>query len=383
MLLSFRLSQDLNYLHRIRFLVKWTLSVEDVWLVPGVWNERGKHWKGRAACTQSFTQWQQAIIGITRRDHSCRRHQVVQSTLHQVHNRGHSPRSIYRDHSIVACSRYKYMSVILCAHPVRGELHFHGNVNREVARARSCRIRGRKRTSFLSFTRGQHGTHTGWCTTGSLLFYGFTHKHLTDTKRHTAQYRAGDSLSTITVYTTTLFGDALLRFHFCSKPSTSASMSCPFSSFFSQAMRNSTPSTTICTSSTSEKPSRSAFEMSNTPPSDAVSTPPARRSRKCELKLCFRQRWKSDVDTSGANVTLTPAVQKWRWHQRCKRDVDTSEKVSPSCEKICNNRCCARKTVLIDFCGRFPSIMHQQVLPRACVKEQHISQSPFIKQRLT
>uniref|UniRef100_A0A3Q0T3U4 Uncharacterized protein n=1 Tax=Amphilophus citrinellus TaxID=61819 RepID=A0A3Q0T3U4_AMPCI len=53
-----------------------------------------------------------------------------------------------------------------------------------------------------------------------------------------------------------------------------SSIDCPFSSLFSMSTSSLTPSTTICTSSTSEKPSRSALEMSNTPPTAAVSTPP-------------------------------------------------------------------------------------------------------------
>uniref|UniRef100_A0A3B4XQT3 Uncharacterized protein n=2 Tax=Seriola TaxID=8160 RepID=A0A3B4XQT3_SERLL len=48
----------------------------------------------------------------------------------------------------------------------------------------------------------------------------------------------------------------------------------PFSSFFSISISSLIPSTTICTSSTSEKPSLSALEMSKTPPTAAVSTPP-------------------------------------------------------------------------------------------------------------
>uniref|UniRef100_A0A8D2ZYU0 Uncharacterized protein n=1 Tax=Scophthalmus maximus TaxID=52904 RepID=A0A8D2ZYU0_SCOMX len=53
-----------------------------------------------------------------------------------------------------------------------------------------------------------------------------------------------------------------------------SSMDWPFSSFFSISISSLIPSTIICTSSTSEKPSRSALEMSNTPPTAAVSTPP-------------------------------------------------------------------------------------------------------------
>uniref|UniRef100_A0A3Q2X8M1 Uncharacterized protein n=1 Tax=Hippocampus comes TaxID=109280 RepID=A0A3Q2X8M1_HIPCM len=64
-----------------------------------------------------------------------------------------------------------------------------------------------------------------------------------------------------------------------------SSMGWPFSSFFSMSTSSLTPSTTIWTSSTSEKPRRSALEMSKTPPTAAVSTPPARRTvRKHNLR---------------------------------------------------------------------------------------------------
>uniref|UniRef100_A0A674DNV7 Uncharacterized protein n=1 Tax=Salmo trutta TaxID=8032 RepID=A0A674DNV7_SALTR len=53
-----------------------------------------------------------------------------------------------------------------------------------------------------------------------------------------------------------------------------SSIDWPFSSFFSISTSSLTPSTTICTSSTSEKPRRSALEMSKVPPTAAVSTPP-------------------------------------------------------------------------------------------------------------
>uniref|UniRef100_A0A3B3C8K8 Uncharacterized protein n=1 Tax=Oryzias melastigma TaxID=30732 RepID=A0A3B3C8K8_ORYME len=55
------------------------------------------------------------------------------------------------------------------------------------------------------------------------------------------------------------------------------SMASPFSSFFSISTISLTPSTTNWTWSTSEDPRRSALEMSNTPPTDAVSTPPGGR----------------------------------------------------------------------------------------------------------
>nr|BAB32233.1 unnamed protein product [Mus musculus] len=55
-----------------------------------------------------------------------------------------------------------------------------------------------------------------------------------------------------------------------------SSMDWPFSSFFSISTISFTPSTTSCTCSTSDEPSRSALEMSNTAPTAAVSTPPAR-----------------------------------------------------------------------------------------------------------
>uniref|UniRef100_A0A0E9WHT9 Uncharacterized protein n=1 Tax=Anguilla anguilla TaxID=7936 RepID=A0A0E9WHT9_ANGAN len=54
-------------------------------------------------------------------------------------------------------------------------------------------------------------------------------------------------------------------------------MDWPFSRRFSMSTSSLTPSTTICTNSTSEKPKRSALEMSKTPPTAAVSTPPVPR----------------------------------------------------------------------------------------------------------
>ena len=49
--------------------------------------------------------------------------------------RGHSPRSLHRDHSVTACSRhiYMYCSVRLCAHSVCGELGIHPYASGEVA----------------------------------------------------------------------------------------------------------------------------------------------------------------------------------------------------------------------------------------------------------
>uniref|UniRef100_A0A2K5HNH6 Uncharacterized protein n=1 Tax=Colobus angolensis palliatus TaxID=336983 RepID=A0A2K5HNH6_COLAP len=58
-----------------------------------------------------------------------------------------------------------------------------------------------------------------------------------------------------------------------------SSMDWPFSSFFSISTMSFTPSTTSCTCSTSDEPSRSALDTSNTEPTAAVSTPP--RQRRC------------------------------------------------------------------------------------------------------
>uniref|UniRef100_A0A673VC49 Uncharacterized protein n=1 Tax=Suricata suricatta TaxID=37032 RepID=A0A673VC49_SURSU len=62
-----------------------------------------------------------------------------------------------------------------------------------------------------------------------------------------------------------------------------SSMAWPCSSRCSISMSSFTPSTTICTSSTSEKPRRSALETSKTPPTAAVSTPPGETSRSAGL----------------------------------------------------------------------------------------------------
>uniref|UniRef100_A0A3Q0RM96 Uncharacterized protein n=1 Tax=Amphilophus citrinellus TaxID=61819 RepID=A0A3Q0RM96_AMPCI len=59
-----------------------------------------------------------------------------------------------------------------------------------------------------------------------------------------------------------------------------SSMLSPASRCFSMSTSRFTPSTTICTNSTSEKPRRSALEMSKTPPTAAVSTPPETHREK-------------------------------------------------------------------------------------------------------
>jgi len=47
--------------------------------------------------------------------------------------RGNSPRSLHRDHSIIACLRHIYMGVILHANRVCRESHNERNANQEVA----------------------------------------------------------------------------------------------------------------------------------------------------------------------------------------------------------------------------------------------------------
>uniref|UniRef100_A0A8C9V318 Uncharacterized protein n=1 Tax=Scleropages formosus TaxID=113540 RepID=A0A8C9V318_SCLFO len=79
-----------------------------------------------------------------------------------------------------------------------------------------------------------------------------------------------------------------------------SSIDSPFSSCFSISISKFTPSTTICTSSTSEKPSRSALEMSKTPPTAAVSTPPG-EIKGAESKLKFS----TSEDLSGKNFPAT------------------------------------------------------------------------------
>jgi len=51
--------------------------------------------------------------------------------------RAYMPRSLYRDHSFIACSRHIYMGVILRAHCFRGESHIQHDTNGEVATVRS------------------------------------------------------------------------------------------------------------------------------------------------------------------------------------------------------------------------------------------------------
>uniref|UniRef100_A0A3Q3N7R8 Uncharacterized protein n=1 Tax=Mastacembelus armatus TaxID=205130 RepID=A0A3Q3N7R8_9TELE len=69
------------------------------------------------------------------------------------------------------------------------------------------------------------------------------------------------------------------------------SMASPFSSFFSISIISFTPSTTSCTCSTSEEPRRSALEMSNTPPTEAVSTPPTEDNQVQMIPQRSPQTW--------------------------------------------------------------------------------------------
>uniref|UniRef100_A0A3P9J136 Uncharacterized protein n=1 Tax=Oryzias latipes TaxID=8090 RepID=A0A3P9J136_ORYLA len=84
------------------------------------------------------------------------------------------------------------------------------------------------------------------------------------------------------------------------------SMDSPFSSFFSISTISLTPSTTSCTWSTSEEPRRSALEMSKTPPTEAVSTPPRRE----------RRTWSGSPQTLG--VCQFPG---WRGRSGCSPDA--------------------------------------------------------------
>ena len=67
-----------------------------------------------AASAQSFTLWQQATIEITFVVTISKYYQLLTSFTSII--RGHSKRSLHREHSIIACSRYIYMGVILRTH---------------------------------------------------------------------------------------------------------------------------------------------------------------------------------------------------------------------------------------------------------------------------
>ena len=62
--------------------------------------------KSWAACAQSFAPWQQATIEITLVVTVHKHNQLFTRFTSIV--RGHSPRSLHRDHSIIACSRHIY-----------------------------------------------------------------------------------------------------------------------------------------------------------------------------------------------------------------------------------------------------------------------------------
>uniref|UniRef100_A0A3B4DCT1 Uncharacterized protein n=1 Tax=Pygocentrus nattereri TaxID=42514 RepID=A0A3B4DCT1_PYGNA len=81
-----------------------------------------------------------------------------------------------------------------------------------------------------------------------------------------------------------------------------SSIDWPPSRRFSISTSRPTPSTTICTSSTSEKPSRSALEMSKTPPTAAVSTPPGQRNIKVQGQDIFLKSEKPNITPSQLNT---------------------------------------------------------------------------------
>uniref|UniRef100_A0A3B4A5J3 Uncharacterized protein n=1 Tax=Periophthalmus magnuspinnatus TaxID=409849 RepID=A0A3B4A5J3_9GOBI len=92
------------------------------------------------------------------------------------------------------------------------------------------------------------------------------------------------------------------------------SMDSPFSSFFSISTISLTPSTTSCTWYTSEEPRRSALEMSNTPPTEAVSTPPV-HNNVIRRGLC-KAVWSESPQTW--RVCLCPG---WRGRSGCSQDA--------------------------------------------------------------
>jgi len=79
--------------------------------------------------------WQQATIEITRRDHSRRYHQEIQSTVNQVHK--HFYRSLTKitpSGSLYYCLFTPHTCIfVLSTHPVRGESHNQRNTTGEVA----------------------------------------------------------------------------------------------------------------------------------------------------------------------------------------------------------------------------------------------------------
>ena len=71
-----------------------------------------------------------------------------------------------------------------------------------------------------------------------------------------------------------------------------SSMALFFSSLFSMLMRRLTPSITLWTSCTSEKPRRSELEMSKVLPTAAVSTPPEKKKATYDIQYVEGLCWK-------------------------------------------------------------------------------------------
>uniref|UniRef100_A0A6Q2Y3M9 Uncharacterized protein n=1 Tax=Esox lucius TaxID=8010 RepID=A0A6Q2Y3M9_ESOLU len=89
-----------------------------------------------------------------------------------------------------------------------------------------------------------------------------------------------------------------------------SSIDCPFSSFFSISISSLTPSTTICTSSTSEKPRRSALEISKVPPTAAVSTPPGIKAQHRRGTKYHHDNFRGILAINAGTIATPPQI----WH---------------------------------------------------------------------
>ena len=109
--------------------------------------------KARAACVQSFTLWQQAITEIMHRNHSS--HMLLLRSIVSI-TRDYTPPSLYY------CMFAPHIcSVVLCAHPVRGESHMQCNANRVVATT-SPLFYNETHRSHILLKASQGTTFTSW-----------------------------------------------------------------------------------------------------------------------------------------------------------------------------------------------------------------------------
>ena len=149
-----------------------------------------------------------------------------------------------------------------------------------------------------------------------------------------------------------------------------------FSSLFSMLMRRLTPSITLCTSSTSEKPRRSELEMSKTLPTAAVSTPPENKktkilgSRVCACGLLSSNVFYPEIIASEMNTQeLQFCVQCSTFRLRFKPSTIMRFKTDNKFSTFPYSFCFYQRLLLF-WCWSYPVHIKVYMLENAFMKSQ-------------